>query len=338
VDYRKFLGKGESAVLPYFGGDTVDAPSRRLRVLSPPAPGWWRFEVRGRTATAREPAEPEGLETLPLVRGHLWGTRLVREGAVAEPLCLPPAEEPPRFSPLRARRWHDGTLVFESLEFEGEAEGAVRLALEEAETLAQVKGVPASLRAAFGYAVLEAASQALGIRFSAAEVRGQVLAVAEAGRSTAESRLRTLASEREAHVRALEARHQACEAASRAEAVAAEVRRQRADSEARMRAELERLRSQPRQRQPEGAARVERALASAGARLHDTRRLEGGRLEVTFRFMGERFLSIVDMGTLQVVDAGICLAGADREVTLESLPSVIREAIEDGVLVITRHA
>jgi hypothetical protein len=105
-----------------------------------------------------------------------------------------------------------------------------------------------------------------------------------------------------------------------------------------MRAELERLRSQPRQRQPEGAARVERALASAGARLHDTRRLEGGRLEVTFRFMGERFLSIVDMGTLQVVDAGICLAGADREVTLESLPSVIREAIEDGVLVITRHA
>jgi hypothetical protein len=340
MDYRKFLGKVESAVLPYLGGDTVEAPSRRLRVTPPPAPGWWRFEVQGRTATAREPAEPEGLEALPLVRGHLWGTRLVREGAVAEPLSLLPEEEPPRFSPLRARRWHDGTLLFESLEFEGEAEGAVRLALEEGGTLAEVKGVPASLRAAFGYAVLEAASRALGIRFSAAEVRGQVLAVAEAGRSAAESRLRALASEREAHVRALEARRQALEAASQAEAVAAEVRRLRESSEARMRAELERLRSQPwpRQRQAEGAARVEQALESAGARLHDTRRLGGGRLEVTFSFMGERFLSIVDMGTLQVVDAGICLAGADREVTLESLPSVIREAIEDDVLVITRHA
>jgi hypothetical protein len=319
MDYRKFLGKVESAVLPYLGGGTVDAPSRRLRVTTPPAPGWWRFEVQGRTATACEPAEPEGLEALPLVRGHLWGTRLVREGAVAEPLSLLPEEEPPRFSPLRARRWHDGTLLFESLEFEGEAEGLVRLALEEGGTLAEVKGVPASLRAAFGYTVLEAASRALGIRFSAAEVRGQVLAVAGTGRSAAESRLRALASEREAHVRALEARRQALEAASRAEAVAA-------------------LRSQPRQRQPEGMARVERALESAGARLHDTRRLGGGRLEVTFSFMGERFLSIVDMGTLQVVDAGICLAGADREVTLESLPSVIREAIEDGVLVITRHA
>jgi hypothetical protein len=173
---------------------------------------------------------------------------------VAESLCLLPEEEPPRFSPLRARRWHDGTLLFESLEFEGEAEGAVRLALEEGGTLAEVKGVPASLRAAFGYAVLEAASRALGIRFSAAEVRGQVLAVAGAGRSAAESRLRALAAEREAHVRALEARHQALEAASRGEAVAAEVRRQRESSEARMRAELERLRSQPRQRQPEGPA------------------------------------------------------------------------------------
>ena len=113
MDYRKFLGKVESAVLPYFGGAAVDAPSRRLRVSTPPAPGWWRFDVQGRTATAREPAGPEGLDGLPLIRGHLWGTRLVREGAVAEPVHLLPEEEPPRFSPVRARRWHDGSLVFE---------------------------------------------------------------------------------------------------------------------------------------------------------------------------------------------------------------------------------
>ena len=83
---------------------------------------------------------------------------------------------------------------------------------------------------------------------------------------------------------------------------------------------------------------MEQALESAGARLLDTRRLGSDRLEVTFGFMGERFISIVEANTLQVVDAGICLAGSDRQVNLESLPSVIREAIEDDVLVITRHA
>jgi len=322
VDYRKFLGKMEAAVLPYFGGPTVDAPSRRLRVSTPPPPGWWRFELQGRTATPREPAEPEGLDGLPRVRGHLWGTRLVREGAVAEPVGLLPEEEPPRFSPLFARRWHDGTLVFEGLDFEGEAEGHARLALEEGRTLAEVKAVPASLRAAFGYTVLEGTSRALGIPFSPVEVRGQVLSVAEEGSSVAEVRLRALAAEREAHIRALEAR------------------RLRAETEARLEVELARVRSRPRhqERQPEGLSRVERALESAGARLLDTRRLVADRLEVTFGFMGERFISIVDARTLQVLDAGICLAGADREVTLESLPSVIREAIEDDVLVITRHA
>ncbi|WP_257454668.1 hypothetical protein [Archangium lipolyticum] len=306
MDYRKFLGKVESEVLPYFGGATVDAASRRLRVSTPPAPGWWRFDVQGRTATAREPAEPQGLDGLPLVRGHLWGSRLVREGAVAERVQLLPEEEPPRFSPMRARRWHDGTLVFEGLEFEGEAEGTARLMVEEGRTLAEVKAVPASLRAAFGYAVLEGVSGALGIRFAPAEVRGQVLSVAEQGRPAAEACLRRLAAGREAHVREMETR----------------------------------LRGQPRhpERQTQGVSRVERALESAGARLLATRRLGNERLEVTFGFMDERFISIVETETLQVVDAGICLAGSDRQVTLESLPSVIREAIQDDVLVITRHA
>jgi hypothetical protein len=329
VDYRKFLGKVESAVLPYFGGVSVDAPSRRLRVSTPPAPGWWRFDVQGRTATAREPAGPEGLDGLPLIRGHLWGTRLVREGAVAEPVHLLPEEEPPRFSPVRARRWHDGSLVFEEVEFEGEAEGTARLLLEEGRTLAEVKAVPASLRAAFGYAMLEGASRMLGIRFSPAEVRGQVLSVSEGGRPAAEARLRALVSEREAHGRALEAR-----------LLALEAQRRQVEQEARLDAELARLRGRPRhlERQAQGVTRVERALESAGARLLDTRRLGSERLEVTFGFMNERFISIVEADTLQVVDAGICLAGSDRQVNLESLPSVIREAIEDDVLVITRHA
>ncbi len=396
MDYRKFLGKVESAVLPYFGGGTVDAPSRRLRLAAPVTPGWWRFEIQGRTATAREPAGPEGLDALPLVRGHAWGARLVREGAVAEALQLPPEEEPPRFSPVRARRWHDGSLVFEGLDFEceaeghvrlaleeagtlagvkavpaslraafgytvleaasralrvrfspvrarrwhdgsllfdgldfeGEAEGSARLVLEEAGTLASVKAVPASLRAAFGYTVLEAASRALHVRFSPVEVRSRVLEVAERGRAMAEEVLRHLMAEREAHVRALEAQR-----------VAQEARLQGEVERARVRAEVARRPAvqPPRRVEREVGDRVERVLAHAGARLVDQRRIGNRQLEVTFRFMGERFISLVDVNTLQVMDAGICLAGADREVTLESLPSVIREAIDTDRLVITRY-
>jgi hypothetical protein len=84
--------------------------------------------------------------------------------------------------------------------------------------------------------------------------------------------------------------------------------------------------------------RAERALERAGARLKDARRMANNQLEVTYAFMGERFISIVDADSLRVRDAGVCLAGADSEVTLESLPAVIREAIDEGVLHITRYA
>ncbi|MCY1016296.1 hypothetical protein [Pyxidicoccus sp. MSG2] len=391
MDYRKFLGKVESAVLPYLGGGTVDAPSRRLRVATPVRPGWWRFEVQGRVATAREPAGPEGLDGLPRVRGHVWGSRLVREGAVAEPLELMPEEEPPRLALVSARRWHDGSLLFDGLEFEGEAEDAARRALEEGQSLSSAKGVSAALRAAFGYALLEGASRALAIRFAPAEVRARVLDVAEGGREKAEACLRHLVAEREAHLRARAAREartqeerEAALAREYAAGLVSEAQRRAAAggaypadtmaeaqrralaggaypggtmSEAQRRA-LERdaaagrahtaqvvaeaLRQSARHgrrgTQEDSVERAERALQSAGARLRDVRRLGGNRLEVTYAFMGERFISIVDAHSLQVVDAGVCLAGADSEVTLESLPSVIREAIDTGVLVITRHA
>jgi hypothetical protein len=38
-----------------------------------------------------------------------------------------------------------------------------------------------------------------------------------------------------------------------------------------------------------------------------------------------------------VLDAGICLSGSDRMVTLDSLPSVIKEAIDTDQLNITRR-
>jgi hypothetical protein len=406
VDYRKLLGKVESAVLPYFGGGTVDAPSRRLRVPQPVAAGWWRFDVKGREATAREPASPEGLEVLPRVRGHLWGTRLVREGAVAESLALMPDEEPPRLSPVTARRWHDGTLLFEGVEFESEAEESARHALEEGRPLGDTRGVGASLRAAFGFAVLEAASRATGIPFAPVEARAKVLDVAREGSEAAERCLRALADERARHLRQRaeqEARRDAEERArqdaelrefvaglsareraaweagrgrhprghehgehaawnvgqdrpprdydpgARAAWEAGQDRRTReawgAHRDASARTSAQRLQHEGRGLRPgerfraeaEVGAWVERALDKAGARLLSHRRLGDGLLEVVYQFMGERFVTVVEAATLRVRDAGVCLAGADAQVTLESLPSVLKEAMETDALVITRH-
>ncbi|RKG51994.1 hypothetical protein D7X30_34775 [Corallococcus sp. AB011P] len=375
MDYRKLLGKVESAVLPYFGGGTVDAPSRRLRVTQPVAPGWWRFEVKGREATAREQASPEGMEALPRVRGHVWGTRLVREGAVAEPLALMPEEEPPRLSPVTARRWHEGTLLFEGVEFEGEAEETARRALEEGRALGDARGVSASLRAAFGFAVLEAVSRGTGIPFAPVEARARVLDVAREGRAEAERCLRRLAEERARFIRMqaeLEARRERMLQESGAEARAWadpeygtreawrdadgrevartlstreretwETRRGTSASTSGRTPGARDGRSLTRQErwraEPEAGAWVERALDKAGARLLDHRRLGDGLLEVVYTFMGERFVTVVEAATLRVRDAGVCLAGADNRVTLESLPSVLKEAIDTDALVITRH-
>ena len=68
-------------------------------------------------------------------------------------------------------------------------------------------------------------------------------------------------------------------------------------------------------------------------------RLERGtRLDVTYDVDGTRIISMVDAETLQVLDPGICLSGAHGVLTLDAMPSVVREAIEEDHLNITRHA
>lgn len=85
---------------------------------------------------------------------------------------------------------------------------------------------------------------------------------------------------------------------------------------------------------PERAAAV---LEAAGASLLDTRPLSERSLEVVFRFMDERFVAIVDWQTLHVYDSGICLDGHDEDLGLDSLPSVIAEAISTRQLHITNR-
>ncbi len=330
MDYQKFLNKTEEAVLPYLGGDSVDAPDRRLRVSHRVAPGWWRFRIEGRAATAIERAEPGALlAKLPRIVGHLLGTRIVHARATVETVWFLPEDEPARFALCAARRWHSGDVIFEELPFETEAEDSVRRAFEDARPLGETKGVPASLRAAYAFAQAEEAAATAGVALSPLEVAGAIAEIANGGRAAADTVIARLDAERRA----------AAEEAERRIARAVQMEAEGMDRAARMSRSPAAPGSGGPSPPPEPTTntRIEAALSSAGAELLALRRLAGGLYEVSYRFMHERFTSVVHAASLQVVDAGVCLDGSDDLVTLESLPGVIREAINEGVLVITRR-
>lgn len=107
-------------------------------------------------------------------------------------------------------------------------------------------------------------------------------------------------------------------------------RRRREEAEERERAaELVRW-----QRSIEG--RIALALSHSGAQLLDWRRSGRRRATVRYALGAQRFECVIDTESLQILDAGICLEGTDRELNLSSLPSAVREAIETGQLYVFR--
>lgn len=310
MDYSKFLNKKEHVVLAYLGGPYAYGKDRRYRIAERGElpTGFHRFEVRGRDARAIEAVDsPDAslLAGLPKLRGHHVAGWLV--DPALHRIALLPAEELPPFAIVRARRWHSGDIVFESQDFDGEVEETARLRLEKLEPIAEVKGVPSSLRIAFGLALGAAVARREGIVVSLREIASHAPRIADGGGEIARELVMNIERQRVASADRIRER------------VARQLRAERAATLANA---------------PE---RAEQALDAAHARMLSSRNLGDGNLEVTWEFMGERFISVVDGLSLHVYDSGVCLAGEDELVTLESLPSVIREAIETGALVITRH-
>lgn len=137
-----------------------------------------------------------------------------------------------------------------------------------------------------------------------------------------------------------------------------EVEKQRAEREAR-RLQEERMRDQVRligtgQGRRDLAkvdfdAAAKAALVVGGAEFLDSRPDIAGNRVVRFRLDGARYECVCDLD-LQILESGICLTAeyddgefeqgtrGDTWFTLESLPSVIRQAINEHHLVIRRHA
>jgi hypothetical protein len=322
ADFRAFLAPREPVVLPYFGGTRVDAQDRRWRIAGPPsiagelAPGWWRFRIEGRRAVPIEAAPPVELGALPAVRGHWVDGWIVIDGRQLARIALPPDDEPPPLTRVAARRWYSGDLVFDALEFEDDAELGARSALEELRPLGELRGVVPSLRTAFGLALGSAIARELGVPVAVSEVVARAVAIADRGRDAMREWLDEIVAERR---RAEEdARRRA--AALRFEAAAGTAREVA--------------------RHGDPMQRADDALDGAKARMLSCRRLErGARLDIAYEVDGTRIMSIVDAATLQVVDPGVCLGhdGEYRVLTLDAMPSVVREAIDTRRLNITRR-
>ena len=318
MDYRRFLAGTEPVVLPYFGGTRVDAADRRFRVDATIAPGWWRFQIDRRRAVPLEPASEVELGSLPVMRGHWANGWVVAGGRELGRIALPPDDEPPACSKVVARRWYSGDWLFETIEFEDDAELAARRALEARTALGDVRGVVPSLRAAFGYVLGFAIARELQIEVAMRELTPRVVEIADGGTEVVRAMFEELLAQRE-HER---------QEAIRIAALTAHQRR------------LENVvkTAQVKQRARDPRARADDVLDAAGARLLNCRSVDrGARLDITWELDGTRFMTVVEAETLQVVDPGICLSGAHRVLTLDAMPSVVREAIEEHHLNITRH-
>ncbi len=72
--------------------------------------------------------------------------------------------------------------------------------------------------------------------------------------------------------------------------------------------------------------RVVSSLSHAGAELINLRE-QHGLYQVTYRIAGRRFVSAVDKKDLNMISAGVCLAGQDQKFDLASVVGVLREGM-----------
>jgi hypothetical protein len=325
VDYKSFLGDKPTVVLPYFGGTRVDSAERRLHVDTGDqqlVPGWWRWKIEGRRAVAKKPESPVDLSTLPAVRGHYCNGWVVVDGRTLHRIALPPDDEPAPLSRVTARRWYSNDWLFDTTEFEDDAELTARHALEERRPLGDIKGVVPSLRAAFGYSLGMDIARELDIEVTPRELTSRVVQIADGGREVVTQMFTALLEQRRRETE--EARRRAAEAEAAAR-LADAIKDARVITRKGTRHDPQR--------------RADDALERAGARMLSARLVaRGEQLDVTYEVDGTRIMSLVDAGSLQVLDPGVCLSGAHRVLTLDAMPSVVREAIETDALNITRRS
>lgn len=299
----------ERIVVPWVGGRSIRTRDRvwSLRGRQPPAHGWHIFRPEGRKAVWVEATEAPVRALTDLVRGYLVGDRLVPDGVRVDPDIAEVVKvaEPvhlieeglDRFVRVVAGRFCEDGPLVYDSQ-------DFPLGPEEEALEAYFDERP-NLNAVKGVTPgLEAAFRLESFRRAEIE------------------RLRKEAEERRRQEEAERARQERIR----------QIQETLGDGEARRILALEDF---------EAGARA--ALAVGGAQYLDYRdSAQRGEFIVRFRLDGRRFECVCDP-YMRIIDSGICLTDhdsgekGDTYFSLESLPSVIREAQRNGVLVVYRH-
>lgn len=308
--------KEETVIFPWVGGRSLRFGSRTWKIQGalPDEHGWYVFRVVGRNATLGGPSGPVvGMLDPYRDVGYLVGDHFVSDSIQAQS----PAQALRQMRPVKlvelgldrfarvsvGRAFEGGPLIYMGLEFPlGPEEQVLQMFLDQAPTVREVKGVTPALEAAFQVETWQRV-ETERLRIEAAERRR----LAEEQRRKEEQRQQIL--------------NQLGDAVGR---------RQMA--------------------QVDFAEAAKASLAVGGATYLDHRRaVNRNEMIVRFRFMNRRFECVCDEKTLQIIDSGVCLTAhndddgfdegvkGDRFFTLESLPSVLREAEDLGRLVVYRH-
>lgn len=295
----------EYITVPWVGGPVQTEHRAFTLIQRPPEHGWYKFKVENRKLCHAMPAAIQPLGHR--VRGYLVGDRLIPDGGGRTERVHLIEQGLDRFARVEAgRTCAEGPLVYLQQDFPLDADlFALDYFLDNRDRdepdQIRIKGATPALHSAIKLEL-----------HHCAEVRRR--------RAELEKRLRE-----EEEKRQLEERR-------------ANLVRQLGDGAGRR---------QMAQVDFEAAAKA--ALVIGGAEYLDHR--QAGRaheIAVRFRMDGRRYECTCDNRTMQIIDSGICLnAHGDDEFedgtkgdtwfTLESLPSVIREAIRDGKLVVYRH-
>src|SRR5438093_4239789 len=141
MDYTQFLQRTDQVLrLPYFEGRSVCDEQQTYRLREALQRGWYQFRKSGRYLTVESPIAPEpDAWNLHRLAGYVMNGRLITNDIQAHLFGLPADEDLPKFSPVAARRWFDGHLIYYGQEFETEAEAQVRAAFEEGRPIRRLK-------------------------------------------------------------------------------------------------------------------------------------------------------------------------------------------------------
>ena len=322
MSWADLLSTTETVTVPWTGGRAIAHGGRRFRLKGqlPREHGWHIFEIGGgRNATWKEEGQADLAydQKRPSFRGYLVENRVILDGSQVstDPTRIAEQTEEAflipqglgRFLRVLVARDESGRLIFVRQEFPIGPEPQVQAAfLDKLESVTNIPNVTPALDLAF---------------------RLESWARAEAERLRVEA----------------EARRAAAEAARLAEL--AEAERQRVLAE--RRAELLQLVGTADGRrelaQVDFRAAAEAALAVTNSELLDITDQAYNEAIIQFRYRGRRFECVVSKQDLGIIDSGICLTDErtgvnyDRHFTLESLPTVIGEAIDTHRLVVYRR-